>query len=51
MNYLYEIAWYFNYLSDQCDKIRKLDRDNFKHHTDKEILEELLQKKIDSLEE
>lgn len=49
MNYLYEIAAYFNRLSDKADEIRKLDRDHYKHYKDMEILEEVLDNKIDSL--
>jgi hypothetical protein len=51
MDYLHEIAWYFNMLSDKCDIIRKLDMDKYKHCTDKEILELLLHEKIIELEE
>jgi hypothetical protein len=49
MRYLYEIALYFNMLSDKEDEIRKLDRDHYKHHSDMEILEEVLNDKIESL--
>jgi hypothetical protein len=49
MRYLYEIALYFNMLSDKADEIRKLDRDYYKHHSDMEILEEVLNDKIESL--
>jgi hypothetical protein len=40
---------YFNMLSDKADEIRKLDRDHYKHYTDKQILEELLDDKIQEL--
>jgi hypothetical protein len=49
MRYLHEIAFYFTMLSDKADEIRKLDRDRFKHNTDMEILEEILDDKIKSL--
>lgn len=49
MDYLYEIANYFNMLSDKADEIRKLDRDRYKHYKDKEILEELIDDKIKEL--
>lgn len=49
MDYLYEIAIYFNMLSDKADEIRKLDRDHYKHYKDKQILEELLDDKIREL--
>jgi hypothetical protein len=49
MRYLHEIALYFNILSDKADEIRKLDRDHYKHHSDMEILEEVLNDKIESL--
>jgi hypothetical protein len=49
MRYLYEIALYFTMLSDKADEIRKLDRDHSKHHSDMEILEEVLNDKINSL--
>jgi hypothetical protein len=49
MRYLHEIALYFNTLSDKADEIRKLDRDHYKHHSDMEILEEVLNDKIESL--
>jgi hypothetical protein len=49
MRYLHEIAFYFTMLSDKADEIRKLDRDHFKHHSDMEILEEVLNDKINSL--
>jgi hypothetical protein len=49
MDYLYEIAAYFNMLSDKADEIRKLDRDHYKHYKDKEIFEEILNDKIEEL--
>jgi hypothetical protein len=49
MRYLHEIAFYFTKLSDKADEIRKLDRDHFKHNTDMEILEEVLNEKIETL--
>lgn len=50
MDYLFEIAHYFNSLSDKADKIRQLDMDKYKHYKDKEILEEILDDKIRELE-
>lgn len=51
MDYLHEIAHYFNSLSDKADKIRQLDRDNYKHYKDIEILEKILDDKISELED
>lgn len=50
MDYLHEIAFYFNSLSDKADKIKKLDRDKYKHYTDMQLLDELLDEKIRELE-
>lgn len=49
MDYLFEIADYFNRLSDKADEIRKLDRDQYKHYKDMQILEEVLDEKIQTL--
>lgn len=46
---LYEIALLLNSLSDKADEIKKLDRDRFKHHTDLQILEVILDEKIEKL--
>lgn len=51
IDYLHEIGWYFNHLSDQADIIRKLDMDKYKHYTDRQIFEELIQDKIQELSE
>lgn len=50
MDYLHEIAFYFNSLSDKADKIRQLDRDKYKQYKDMEILEKILDDKIRELE-
>jgi len=50
MDYLHEIAFYFNSLSDKADKIKKLDRDKYKHFKDMQLLDELLDEKIEELE-
>ncbi|MFO1442686.1 hypothetical protein KDN24_05595 [Bacillus sp. Bva_UNVM-123] len=49
MTYLHEIAAYFNMLSDKADEIRKLDRDKYKHYTDMQIFEEIIDDKIKAL--
>ena len=49
MNYLYELATFFNSLSDKADEIRTLDRDQFKHYTDLQIFEEVIDEKIEKL--
>jgi hypothetical protein len=48
--HLYEIANYLNMLSDKADKIRALDRDRFKHYSDIQILEEIIDDRITELE-
>lgn len=49
MNFLFEVAAYFNMLSDKADEIKKLDKDKYKHCTDMQILEEVINEKIETL--
>jgi Txe/YoeB family toxin of Txe-Axe toxin-antitoxin module len=46
---LYEMADYLKRLSDITDLIKKLDRDTYKHYSDMEILEMVLNEKIEQL--
>ena len=50
MKFFQELILYFEGLSNKTDKIRKLDRDSYKHNSDMEILEMVLNEKITILE-
>ncbi|MBH0176223.1 hypothetical protein IHV09_21950 [Fictibacillus sp. 23RED33] len=46
---IYDISLYLKELSDKADEIKKLDRDSYKHYNDKQIIEMILDEKIESL--